>query len=66
MQRGELEKIAIRNAKARVFILVRGDLSAQEMAEIFVRALSPIARVIQRYPAPIHSEGLPRRLRSKN
>ncbi len=52
MQRGELEKIAIRNAKARVFILVRGDLSAQEMAEIFVTALSPIARVVQRYRAP--------------
>jgi predicted nuclease of predicted toxin-antitoxin system len=52
MQRGEIEKIAIRNAKARVFILVRGDLSAQEMAEIFVKALSPMARVVRKHPAP--------------
>lgn len=52
MQRGEIEKLAIRNAKARVFILVRGDLSAQEMAEIFVKALSPMARVVQKHPPP--------------
>jgi hypothetical protein len=52
MQRGEIEKIAIRNAKARVFILVRGDLSAQEMAEIFVKALSPMARVVRKNPPP--------------
>jgi hypothetical protein len=52
MQRGEIEKIAIRNSKARVFILVRGDLSAKEMADIFVKALSPMARVIRKHPPP--------------
>lgn len=52
MQRGEIEKIAIKNAKACVFILVRGDLSAHEMAEIFVKALSPMARTLNRYSPP--------------
>ncbi len=52
MQRGEIEKIAIKNAGAIVFILVRGDLSGEEMAEIFVKALSGIARVVKRHPPP--------------
>jgi predicted nuclease of predicted toxin-antitoxin system len=52
MQRGEIEKVAIRNSKARVFILVRGDLSAAEMAEIFVKALSPIERVVRKHAPP--------------
>jgi hypothetical protein len=47
MQRGEIEKIAIRNAKARVFILVRGDLSAQEMAEIFVNPMRRMAHQVR-------------------
>jgi predicted nuclease of predicted toxin-antitoxin system len=52
MQHGEVEKTAIRNANARVFILVRGDLSGQEMADIFVTALSAIERVVRKYSPP--------------
>jgi predicted nuclease of predicted toxin-antitoxin system len=52
MQHSEIEKIAIKNASVRAFILVRGNLSGQEMASIFVKALPAMARVIKKHPAP--------------
>ncbi len=52
MQHGEVERAAIKSANARVFILVRGDLSGQEMASIFVKALSAMARVVHKHPPP--------------
>lgn len=52
MQHSEIEKTAIRNANVRVFILVRGDLSGQEMASIFVKALPAMARIIRKYQRP--------------
>lgn len=52
MQYNELEKIAIKNSGVRIFILVRGNLSGQEMAAIFVRALPAIARISRNHPAP--------------
>jgi predicted nuclease of predicted toxin-antitoxin system len=52
MQHGEIERVVIKNSNARVFILVRGDLTGQEMAEIFVTSLSSILRIVKRHPAP--------------
>jgi hypothetical protein len=52
MQHNEIEKTAIKNAKVRVFILVRGNLSGSEMASIFVRALPSMARIIQNQEPP--------------
>lgn len=45
MQYNEIEKLAITNARVKLFILVRGDLSRQEMASIFVKALPAIGRI---------------------
>src|SRR5713226_67702 len=52
MQHNEIEKTAIKNARVRVFILVRGNLSGSEMASIFVRALPSMARIIQNQEPP--------------
>ena len=52
MQRSEIEKAAIRNARVRVFILVRSDLSGDEIASIFVKALPAIVKTIRSHVAP--------------
>lgn len=43
---------AIRLSAVRMFVLTAGDLQGSEMAAIFVMALSRIARVASRHPAP--------------
>jgi predicted nuclease of predicted toxin-antitoxin system len=52
IQHSEIEKAAIRNARVSVFILVRSDLSGQEMSSIFVKALPAISNVVRRHRPP--------------
>lgn len=52
MQHSEIEKAAIRNARVSVFILVRSDLSGQEVSSIFVKALPAMLKLVQRYSPP--------------
>lgn len=52
MQHNEIEKLAIKNARVRVFILVRGNLSGPEMASILVKALPSMTRVIRAHEPP--------------
>jgi predicted nuclease of predicted toxin-antitoxin system len=52
MQHSEIEKAAIRNARVKVFILVRSDLSGPKISSIFVRALPAIAKLARRYSPP--------------
>ena len=42
----------IRRAKVRTFTLPRADLTGEEMAKIFVKALPAITRFVARNPAP--------------
>jgi hypothetical protein len=58
MQRGEIEKIAIRNAKARVFILVRGDLSARDGRD-FCEGVKSNGEDYWKVSPAIHRKGLP-------
>jgi len=50
--RHTLEKIAVANSGARVFVLVSKDLSGQRMGEAFAQALESMKRFIQGQPAP--------------
>lgn len=52
MQRSEIEKAAIKNARVGVFILVRSDLSGYEIATIFVKALPAIMRILSQHAPP--------------
>ena len=52
IRRRSVEIIAIRNARARVFCLTAGDLTAAEMAQIFVGALQRIFRFALGNKAP--------------
>lgn len=52
MQHSEIEKAAIKNARVPVFILVRSDLSGVEMAEIFLKALPAIAKILKQHNPP--------------
>lgn len=52
MQHSEIEKAAIKNARVRVFILVRSDLSGVEIATIFIKALPAMVRLLRRYSPP--------------
>ncbi len=52
MQRSEIEKAAIRNARVCVFILVRSDLSGDEICAIFVKALPSIAKILLHHDPP--------------
>ncbi len=47
-----LERRAIKNAKGRAFILVRGELSGQEQASIFCKALPKMLRFLDFEPRP--------------
>lgn len=47
-----LEQLAVTQANARVFVLVSGNLSGQQMGEAFARALKAMARFGQQHPAP--------------
>ncbi|MDQ3806148.1 MAG: hypothetical protein M3416_20245 [Acidobacteriota bacterium] len=49
MQHSEIEKAAIMNARVSVFILVRSDLSGQEMSSIFVRALPTVFKLARKH-----------------
>ncbi len=52
MQHSEIEKTAIANANVRVFILIGGNLTGQEMAAIFVKALPTMKRIVLKYAPP--------------
>jgi predicted nuclease of predicted toxin-antitoxin system len=52
IRRRSVEIIAIRNAKAKVFCLTAGDLTAPEMSEIFVGALQKMLRFALGNKAP--------------
>jgi predicted nuclease of predicted toxin-antitoxin system len=47
-----LERRAIRNAKGRAFLLVRGELSGQEQASIICKALPKMLRILDLTPQP--------------
>lgn len=46
------EKAALMNSGVRAFILVSGNLTGEEMAAIFVKALPAIKKFILKHPAP--------------
>ncbi|MGH9863441.1 MAG: hypothetical protein ACRD35_08465 [Candidatus Acidiferrales bacterium] len=46
------ELAAVRRANVRLFSLIAKDLQGPEMAQIFVRAVPSIRRLVQRTPAP--------------
>lgn len=50
--RRELEKVAVFNSDARVFVLVSKDLTGQQMGEAFAQALEAMKRFVERYSAP--------------
>ena len=47
-----LEKTALITSGVAAFILTSADLKGKEMAEIFVKALPAIQKVIKKYPKP--------------
>ena len=47
-----LERRAIKNAKGRAFLLVRGELSGQEQASIICKALPKILRILDLTSTP--------------
>lgn len=47
-----LEHMAVQESGARMFVLVSGNLSGMEMAEIFVQAVPVMKRFIAKTPAP--------------
>jgi predicted nuclease of predicted toxin-antitoxin system len=47
-----LEREALMNAGVGAFILTAGDLQGDEMAEIFVKALPPIAKFLRKHKKP--------------
>lgn len=47
-----LEREALMNAGVGAFILTAGDMQGDEMAEIFVKALSAIAKFLQKHKKP--------------
>ncbi|HWY43356.1 MAG TPA: hypothetical protein VNX66_07665 [Candidatus Sulfotelmatobacter sp.] len=48
----ELEKQALISSKARAFVLTARDVTGPEMAEIFVKALPKMLRILERTPGP--------------
>jgi predicted nuclease of predicted toxin-antitoxin system len=47
-----LEKLAVEQSQAKVFILVSGNLSGLEMAEVFVKAVASMKKFASSSPAP--------------
>ncbi|MBI1923989.1 hypothetical protein HYR99_07040 [Candidatus Poribacteria bacterium] len=47
-----VERNALMNARARAFVLVSGNLSGQEMARVFVKALPAIKKFVAQHPPP--------------
>lgn len=48
-----IETAALRASKVRAFVLTaKGDLSGQEIADIFIKALPPIRRLCSKEPPP--------------
>jgi predicted nuclease of predicted toxin-antitoxin system len=47
-----VERIALMNAGVAAFILTSGDLQGEEMAQIFVKALSAITRFLSKHDKP--------------
>ncbi len=47
-----VERIALMNAGVAAFILTSGDLQGEEMAQIFVKALSAITRFLSKHKRP--------------
>lgn len=52
IQHRVLEQAAVAKSKTRMFALTGGNLQGTEMAEIFVRALSKMGRLVRGNPAP--------------
>ena len=48
----QLELLAVRNSKARVFVLVSGQIKGEEMANIFVAVLDPMKKLVSQHPGP--------------
>ncbi len=48
----QLELLAVRNSKARVFVLVSGQIKGEDMASIFVGALDSMKKVVAQHPGP--------------
>jgi hypothetical protein len=48
-----LERRAIRNARGRAFLLVRGELLGQEQASIICKALPKMLRILDLTPKPL-------------
>ncbi len=48
----QLELLAVRNSKAKVFVLVSGQIKGEDMAKIFVEALEPMKKLVAQQPGP--------------
>lgn len=48
----ETERMAVRSARAALFVLTGGDLQGKEMAAVFVRALPGIRRFLSAHQPP--------------
>jgi len=47
-----LEREAVRNSKCRMFVLVAKDLTGQQMADIFIKALGKIKNILMIHEGP--------------
>jgi predicted nuclease of predicted toxin-antitoxin system len=47
-----LEKIAVANARIKMFTLASQNLSGADMAEIFLKAITSMQEFVREYPAP--------------
>jgi len=47
-----IEKVAVANSNAQVFVLVSKDLTGQKMGEVFVQALGAMERFVEKHSAP--------------
>ena len=53
IRRRELELDALMNARVRAFVLTAGDLTGQDQADVFVKALPKITRICQASRGPL-------------
>ena len=56
----ETERMAVRSARAALFVLTGGDLQGQEMASVFYQGSSGNQAIPRSPPASLHRQGVPR------
>ncbi len=56
ISKNKLERIAVASAGIKMFILVSGNLSGQDMANIFLSAIVKMQEFVRKHPAPFMSK----------